>query len=112
MVNRKNAGFLLWLTLGSGAAVAEELPAFATLDQDGDGRLTREEFNQMRPAHGCRPGRRFERLDANGDGWIQKSEYPLDASSPSEGQPVSALREAEHSGAPPVGCPVMGRGGK
>ncbi len=44
---------------------------FKKMDADGDGHLTLEEFERARLARG---GRRFERLDANGDGVIDATE--------------------------------------
>lgn len=61
----------------AGQAIAQEAPAAPKAehamkaDADQDGKISREEFNAARQA---RSDKHFQRLDANGDGFIDKSE--------------------------------------
>jgi len=62
--------FTLPMLVFAGAAFAQEQPDFSELDADGDGMITQEEATQNPQV-----ADRFDQLDINQDGQIDRAEY-------------------------------------
>ncbi len=80
---------------GDGTLTADELPEemrerIMGADADGDGAVSREEMQQMRPRGGRRGGTLFERFDADDDGTLTAAELP--------GEMASRIMEADANG--------------
>jgi Ca2+-binding EF-hand superfamily protein len=68
---------LLTATAAQAGGHGGQRPGLDTLDTDGDGLISAEEFSQ-RPARGGRdPSAMFERLDANADGFLDTDELDV-----------------------------------
>lgn len=65
----------LLITVAAACAVAGDRgrPSFDEFDQDGDGKLSREEFTKLGEQRGM-PDDVFDRLDTNDDGYLSKTE--------------------------------------
>lgn len=69
------------------AQVADRLRRLARLDKDGDGKITRDEYQGPAPL--------FDRLDKDGDGSIGRDELPRPPATPKKGQarPAGAMAD-------------------
>jgi len=50
-------------------------PSFETIDTDGDGKISYDEFMDAAPSARFSPEEIFKKLDANADGFIDQGEF-------------------------------------
>ena len=70
---------LILMTLAAGLCVAGQRGSsdrqFSKMDQNGDGKLTLEEFRAAGKKNADKAAKRFRKADADGDGFLTKAEF-------------------------------------
>lgn len=107
MISRFTIAALL-MALGAGTAIAQEggrhgPMSFETLDADGDGEVTAEDFEMARAA-------RFGEIDADGDGSVSEAEFVAHAARTASERAARMFERLDADGDGVLSRDVMERG--